>query len=508
MSSIRLFFLRICCLAVFAFVFSASRFGNAQETQPPTLKSLETNAGKISPGFNPSRTEYTLHVPHRVDAITLTLTPEHKDCLVMVNDMEIAEPWHSEPIEIEPGLNLCLIDISTQDTQTKNRYTLKVIRAYPMPDWVQVKETSPWIPRDSAGELVFQNRMWLFGGYTPPLVNDVWISTDGVHWENIGSLPNESGINIPINLVYKNKMWITSNDGCLFSSSDGSQWTLVTKDAPWRGRYGAGGVVFQDKMWVMGGSKDNRIFNDVWSSTNGMDWTLETPEAGWSKRQPFGMLAVHQDKMWLLGGGISKYHPFKAYNDVWSSSDGKNWKEVTSSAPWPARIWGTSAVYRNRIWVFTGFHSEPTWSNLGDVWYSSDGEHWHELKTETIWGARHEASVYVFHDRLWVAAGNFWPLKNDVWSLEIPGLTFLTSPPVEEYATAQYTYAARADFNQSCTAVNYRLVESPSWLTIDAKTGLVRGTPDTPGDFSVTIEAFDTAGESVQQSYVLHVMPL
>ena len=53
------------------------------------------------------------------------------------------------------------------------------------------------------------------------------------------------------------------------------------------------------------------------------------------------MLVVYDRKLWLIGGGITIYHPFKAYRDVWSSSDGKSWTKVTDQAPWPARIWST-----------------------------------------------------------------------------------------------------------------------------------------------------------------------
>ncbi|MFH1739425.1 MAG: putative Ig domain-containing protein, partial [bacterium] len=174
----------------------------------------------------------------------------------------------------------------------------------------------------------------------------------------------------------------------------------------------------------------------------------------------------------------------------------------------PCRIWGNSAVYKNRLWVFGGFRSEPAWNNFNDVWYSSNGADWHELTTETIWSPRHEVSAYVFNGRLWVVAGNSWPLTNDVWYLEIPGLVFLTQPVIEEFVTAQYSYRARADFNESGQRIRYRLLDSPAWLAIDPETGLVRGTPDTVGDFTVMIEAYDDSGEAAQQGYTLHVLPV
>ena len=113
------------------------------------------------------------------------------------------------------------------------------------------------------------------------------------------------------------------------------------------------------------------------------------------------------------------------------------------------------------------------------------------------------------HDgKLWVVGGNAWPLQNDVWSLEIAGLTFVTQPVVEEFATAQYTYRARADFNRSGGPVRYRLVEGADWLSVDAETGTVTGIAPEGGETRVTLEALDDTGETAQQHYALHVIPV
>jgi hypothetical protein len=116
-------------------------------------------------------------------------------------------------------------------------------------------------------------------------------------------------------------------------------------------------------------------------------------------------------------------------------------------------------------------------------------------------------SVYAFDGKLWVVGGMVWPLMNDVWSLDIPGLTFLTQPVIEDFVGTRYVYRARADFNRSRDKVRYRLVDSPAWLRVDAETGLVEGTAPTPGDAQVTIEAGDAAGETARQSYTLHILP-
>ena len=57
---------------------------------------------------------------------------------------------------------------------------------------------------------------------------------------------------------------------------------------------------------------------------------------------------------------------------------------------------------------------------MNDVWYSADGENWKELKNDIVWSKRHEMSAYVFKDKIWIMAGNAWPIQNDIWSISIP----------------------------------------------------------------------------------------
>ena len=469
-----------------------------------TLRALATSPGKLSPGFSSPRTLYTVFVSQSCESIRVTAAADDPRAVIEVNGARIADGGQSAPIPVGVGRNLVDVGVTSADGKSRENYRIRVMRPYPTPNWVRVKDANPWVPRDSMGELVFNNRMWIFGGYTPGLVNDVWSSADGVEWTKNGEIPCAAGINVPVNFVFGGKMWVSGNDGSFYSSSDGAHWDLVLAETPWKGAAGSG-VIFNGKMWVIARNRGSAPGDSVWSSADGVEWRLETAATPFSKRQLFSALVAHRDRMYAVGGAIQGYHPFRAYNDVWSSADGKSWTKLTDQAPWPPRIWNTARVYKNRIWMMGGFRAEPTWNNFNDVWYSADGAAWDQLATEDIWSPRHEYSLYVFDDKLWMVGGNAWPLQNDVWYLEIRGLTFLSQPVIEEVAGNEYTYRAKADFNASGEKLSYRLVEAPGWLKVDPATGVIRGTPLEPGDHRVTVEAADAAGESARQTYTLYI---
>ena len=127
-----------------------------------SLKSLTTDAGPLSPGFSPGRKQYSLHVPHRIDTLRLSAEPENPDACITVAGSPL-----SAPVPLDVGRNLIAVEVAAPGVQAGERYEVKIIRSHPTPDWVQVLESALWKPRDSAGELVFADRMWLFGGYLP-----------------------------------------------------------------------------------------------------------------------------------------------------------------------------------------------------------------------------------------------------------------------------------------------------------------------------------------------------
>jgi leucine-zipper-like transcriptional regulator 1 len=98
------------------------------------------------------------------------------------------------------------------------------------------------------------------------------------------------------------------------------------------------------------------------------EWVQVNAGPRWSSRTEHASV-VFQDKIWVLGGlnkGISNGN----LNDVWSSPDGVNWTQVTAAAAWEPRSRHSALVYDGKLWVLGGYGNNGT---LHDVWYSSDG---------------------------------------------------------------------------------------------------------------------------------------
>lgn len=316
----------------------------------------------------------------------------------------------------------------------------------PAYEWHQVAAKAPFAPRDGAGALVYQNKMWLIGGWNPgdkkhfPRIcnNEVWNSADGKSWTPIkpnsfldrtfDSTKDWEGRHTAGYVVHRDQMWIVGGDVNqghyhfdVWNSRDGKNWSLVTDKVPWGPRALHYTLAFQDKIWVMGGQTlpgfakaDENFHRDIWNSADGVAWNkIEPKEPYWPQRGMIGGSAVFKNRMWILGGGTyetPKEPRRKFFNDVWSSADGVHWEQHLEKAPWAPRQYHEVAVFDGRLWVLEGWNQ----SNRNDVWHSADGITWHEVKN-TPWRPRHAASVFVHDNALWIAAGN--NMESDVWKL-------------------------------------------------------------------------------------------
>jgi len=286
--------------------------------------------------------------------------------------------------------------------------------------WTEANTAAPWSGRYRHTSVVFNDRLWVIGGYgyggNSGYLNDVWSSTDGVTWTRATSNASWSARWGHTSVVFNNRLWViggidaSSHHNDVWSSTDGVTWTEANAAALWTARGGHTSLVFNNGLWVIGGNSSSGSRNDVWSSTDGVTWTQATGSAPWAARDRHTSV-VFNDRLWVIGGssgGVS--------NDVWSSADGVTWTQATGSAPWDARARHTSVVFANRLWIIGGWTGSGSYRN--DVWSSADGVTWTQATGSAQWSAREGHTSVVFANRLWVIGG--WTgsgsRRNDVWS--------------------------------------------------------------------------------------------
>lgn len=317
--------------------------------------------------------------------------------------------------------------------------------------WTHVTDEPGFSGRDGVGALVFNDRMFLIGGWNPidpeyyprHCVNDVWSSNDGARWqmekENTFRSPpfteqgkDWEGTHTAGYVVHDGKMWIVGGDPLqghyqpdVWNSSDGKTWEFVNRGrpVPWTPRCLHYTFVLDDKIWILGGQTlpqfapaEEVFYHDLWNTEDGVNWTqVEMAHPFSPPRAMYCGSVIFQDRIWLLGGGTYEtpgLPQYLLYNDVWSSADAVRWKRHTEAAPWRPRLYHNIAVFDERMWIFGGQTPE---GNSNDVWYSSDGVNWHEVP-DTPWPERHAASTFVYRGALWLMCGSH--LQPDVWKLE------------------------------------------------------------------------------------------
>jgi len=225
------------------------------------------------------------------------------------------------------------------------------------------------------------------------------------------------------------------------------EWVNVTQDAAFPGRDGAGALVFDGKMWLIGGwnpadKVTNPIHsdcnNEVWVSGDGKEWSLVKPNthlddgfdptSDWEARHTAGYVVYH-DRMWIVGGDPLLGH---YQYDVWNSVDGRTWNWVNQGqgVPWGPRALHYTVVFHDKIWVMGG-QTLPQFAPeeerfYADLWTSTDGVNWSGVVPEgPCWSHRGMiGGSVVLGDRIWLLGGGVYETPersprqsfNEVWS--------------------------------------------------------------------------------------------
>jgi len=213
------------------------------------------------------------------------------------------------------------------------------------------------------------------------------------------------------------------------------EWTRITNHAAFEQRDGAIPAVINNRMFLYGGwnpfHKD-QTNNEMWSSSNGKDWQF-LGNAPWERRHCSGR-AMFKNKFWIIGGDCNQGH---YQNDIWTTEDGIHWSKILDSIPWIPRVNFGVQVFNDKIWLLGGERVNITIAEdeqaFNDVYYSEDGIHWTKSEAPLPSGRAH-IGKFTATDKLFLIGGTEYHNKNavsDVWNSE-DGKTWslvLKTPP-------------------------------------------------------------------------------
>ena len=282
-------------------------------------------------------------------------------------------------------------------------------------EWKQGTYPSAIVP-----VVAFNGDVWMVGQ------KRAWSSTDGIRWEAFPKA--DWGERISMGYAYfNNTFWVTGgmeyatntflNE--IWSSRDGKTWTRAVSHAEWSPRKGHTLIEFKGRLWLFGGETSvdefrapDEFINDIWSSGDGIHWTRVAHEAPWEVRgNP--QLVVFDGKLWLIGG--------QGRSDIWQSEDGRTWTQLKKESPWKGRYDFGVLAYDNFIWVLGGRESEPR-NAYHDVWYSRNGTDWWLQLREAPWTKRSGGFSVVFRDKLFLYGGKHTGhadgFSGDIWTME------------------------------------------------------------------------------------------
>jgi hypothetical protein len=297
--------------------------------------------------------------------------------------------------------------------------------------WRREVEHAPWDGRSGHSSFVFNNRLWVIGGYpnyfaAADRTDDAWSSADGINWvEETDDAPFSQGA---MATAMNGRIYVTGgSDGPPFrndvwSSADGRAWRLENAAAPFPGRSDAVFTSLNNRLYLAAGQDEfqNGRANDVWSSADGISWVEEAHSAPFAARY-FTASAVHNGRLWILGGDVAEpddgfgWHRQFGGGDVWSTSNGSTWTEHSPHAGFFPGTHNT-LVHQGRIWILGGWDGEPR----NDTWNSTDGMNWTQLPPGTSFPPRRDSAVAVFNNQFWVSGGrsgiyNNYTYYADMW---------------------------------------------------------------------------------------------
>ncbi len=362
--------------------------------------------------------------------------------------------------------DIVVFDVTAEDGVTTRSYTVQVNIAKTNPEGVKWKKTNP-----NAFDNSFETQEYFsingkhfvivgkkFQWFVSTAESKLYSSTDGVSWgeETIaGDFPVGYSHNI---VVRNNTAYVVgyisgvdtwgadqpSLESNLYTSEDGVNWTksegaldvsrILSPVEVVNGNIYAFGGNLQGGFGSFTGSKSTdapfypagAISNTTLVSSNGSTFTASAEYTAEMPRRTLAASYVYNDKMYIAGGLDASGFPL---SDVWSSSDGVAWTQV-SDGGFSARIKASTVVYDNKVWMFGGQLGDGTCSS--EVLVSENGGvSWTAVESDQMlpvnFTPRCNADVAVNEDGvIWIVGGESTAVTTDENDETVITTTILT----------------------------------------------------------------------------------
>jgi hypothetical protein len=155
--------------------------------------------------------------------------------------------------------------------------------------WEKVTENAPWDSRKVFHLIAFKNKIYFLGGVSnygtafTVHYNDIWVSESGSEWSNLTENAPWEGRLWPSIAVYDNKLWLMGgwsynkdtggylsnygNQNDVWYTENGLDWIQLVEPIVWLNRHASYSMIFQDNLYLFagyGGGGISRLFNDAW----------------------------------------------------------------------------------------------------------------------------------------------------------------------------------------------------------------------------------------------------
>ncbi len=207
------------------------------------------------------------------------------------------------------------------------------------------------------------------------------------------------------------------------SNSITYKWTNVLEEGPWKKSYNFQLFSHRDTLWVF--HPDGN-----WFSADGRNWRKSTlPNA--IDNLTFLDYVPFNQAIFGLGHFTGNSEQYTLRSEIYRTQDLKRWATVAKQSNLPERFFYHPFVFQNKLWFIGGENSQ---TQFADIWNSTDGVHWQQVKDKLPFGKRSNSQVVTLRNRLYL-------LNNDVWSSN-DGLNWQRETPEIVKGIQIFGYAA------------------------------------------------------------------